>query len=194
MVRVEYLLHFSHVVVQEVDETEGVHGCRVRVHVQHEVQRYRGISPHRPTGVPRPSDNANPPRNPLGPYRRPMLRDLGGCIFHAQHKVQSRPIDLLPAACQHVRQHVSRRCVQHAWGVSNQILHRNVKQLRKGLIFKALRRVYHSTPGSRVIMKKKKPHRPTMRLRVQGLECGAEVLGCRVYCLRFGVQGSEFEV
>ena len=37
-----------------------------------------------------------------------------------------------------------------------QLLHRNVKRFRGGLVFKARRRLYHSTRGVRVIRKKKK--------------------------------------
>ena len=39
--------------------------------------------------------------------------------------------------------------------ISEQLLRRNVKRFRGGLVFKAHGLVYHSTPGSRVIKKKK---------------------------------------
>ena len=42
-------------------------------------------------------------------------------------------------------------------GSKQQLLHRNVKGLRGGLVCKARRFVYHSTLGSRVIKKKKRP-------------------------------------
>ena len=40
--------------------------------------------------------------------------------------------------------------------VQEQLLGKNVERLRGGLVFKAHRLVYHSTLGSRVMMKKKK--------------------------------------
>ena len=39
-----------------------------------------------------------------------------------------------------------------------QLLHRNVKRFRGGLVFKAHRLLYHSTLGLRVIKKKKKKY------------------------------------
>jgi len=43
-----------------------------------------------------------------------------------------------------------------AVSIQEQPLGRNVKRFRGGLVFKAHRLFYHSTLGSRVIMKKKK--------------------------------------
>jgi len=44
----------------------------------------------------------------------------------------------------------------HLFSIQGKTLRRNVKQFRTGLVFKAHRLLYHSTPGSRVIKKKKK--------------------------------------
>ena len=44
------------------------------------------------------------------------------------------------------------RCGMGTWG---QLLRKNVKRFRGGLVFKAHRLVYHSSPGWRVIKKKK---------------------------------------
>jgi len=41
---------------------------------------------------------------------------------------------------------------------TKQLLRRNVKRFRGGLVFEALRLLYHSTLGLRVIKKKKKKH------------------------------------
>ena len=57
------------------------------------------------------------------------------------------------------------------WELAEQLLHRNVRRFRDGLVFKAHRRVYHSALGLRVIKKKKKgkggetPARGEMRSR-----------------------------
>ena len=55
------------------------------------------------------------------------------------------------------------------------VLRRNVKRLRGGLVCKAHRRVYHSTRGSRGMMKRKKKlglGLPLWVVRVGGDDCG----------------------
>eukprot|EP00290_Baffinella_frigidus_P007152 CAMPEP_0180116724 /NCGR_PEP_ID=MMETSP0986-20121125/528_1 /TAXON_ID=697907 /ORGANISM="non described non described, Strain CCMP2293" /LENGTH=167 /DNA_ID=CAMNT_0022055531 /DNA_START=1 /DNA_END=504 /DNA_ORIENTATION=+ len=47
----QLLLHLGHIIVQEVDIAESVHGRRMRVQVQHEIQRDPRIAPHRPQQV-----------------------------------------------------------------------------------------------------------------------------------------------
>jgi hypothetical protein len=42
------------------------------------------------------------------------------------------------------------------WGLECQLLRRNVKRFRGGIVFKAHRLRYHSTLGSRVLKKKRK--------------------------------------
>jgi len=46
------------------------------------------------------------------------------------------------------------------WAGIEQLLRRNVKRFRGGLVFKAHRLLYHSTLGLRVIKKKKKKYFP----------------------------------
>ena len=48
------------------------------------------------------------------------------------------------------------RCIAVQFSTSEQLLRRNVKRFRGGLVFKAHRLVYHSTLGLRIIKKKKR--------------------------------------
>ena len=53
----------------------------------------------------------------------------------------------------------------------NSYLSRNVKRFRRGLVFKAHRRVYHSTLGLRVIEKKRRKKAGVMKkLRENGVD------------------------
>ena len=55
------------------------------------------------------------------------------------------------------RWYVSKTACAHL-SIQEQLLHRIVKRFRAGLVFKARRRVYHSTLGSRVMKKKNDAH------------------------------------
>ena len=54
-----------------------------------------------------------------------------------------------------------------------ELLYRNVKRFRGGLVFKARRLLYHSTPGLRVIKKKNKVS--GFGFRVSGFGCREQV-------------------
>ena len=65
----------------------------------------------------------------------------------------------------------------HQPHISEQLLSRNEKRFRGGLVFKAHRFLYHSTLGSRVIKKKKKKTFAQPPGRSTDVTCG----GCRGY-------------
>ena len=74
------------------------------------------------------------------------------------------------------------------WGLlQQQLLRRNVKRFRGGLVFKAHRLLYHSTLGSRVLNKKKEVEGSGFRGSGFGFRVSGS--GIRVPCLGDGVWG-----
>ena len=79
--------------------------------------------------------------------------------------------------------------VEDARWIEEQLLRRNVKRFRGGLVFKAHRLLYHSTLGLRVTKKKKK--KMDRSGRTNRAACGS---GSKGWGLDFGVEGSGWRV
>ena len=75
--------------------------------------------------------------------------------------------------------------------IEEQLLRRDVKRFRGGLVFKAHRLVYHSTLAWRVIKKKKKGEGFTLRMwcRLESTDLHLHSAGLRVEGLGLRVEG-----